>query len=141
MILAKRDRLSIGGERKAANAQFVSGCAGLRFRQSDAGDLRPAIGAAWNFLALRGMRLQSLDGFDANDAFMLRLVGQHRRARHIADRVNAWDVGPSKSIRFDAIALQPDAEGLEAEALNIALNADRYDEFSRRKFPPSDRPA
>ena len=56
LILAKRDRLPIGGERKSANAQFISGGAGLRFRQADAGDLRPAVGAGGNFLALQRMR-------------------------------------------------------------------------------------
>ena len=51
-VLAKRDRLAIRREGKAADSQLVSGGSRLGLAQSDAGNLRVAVGAAGNLVTL-----------------------------------------------------------------------------------------
>ena len=76
---------------------------------------------------VHGVRVQALDRLDADDALVLGLVGEHRRARDIADGVDAGDVGAAEPVGDDAAALGLDAELLEAEALDVADHADRRD--------------
>ncbi len=45
--------------------------------------------------------MKPLDGLDTDDALVLRLMGQHRRAGHIADRIDARHVGASIAIGCD----------------------------------------
>ena len=66
--------------------------------------------------------MQSLDGFDADDAFVLGLVRQERRAGNIADGVNAGHVGLAGAIGDDRAALGLHAELFQPEILDIADN-------------------
>src|SRR5690606_19458087 len=95
------------------------------------GDLRAAIGAARNLQLVHGVRLLSGDGLDADDALMLGLVRQHRRAGAIADGIDARDIGAA--ITLDDTGAIPDlhAELLEAELLDIADHANRRDHAFR----------
>jgi len=56
------------------------------------------------------MRMQALDGFDAHHALMLAFVRQHRRAPHVADRVDPGHVGLAEAVDDDAAAFGLDAE-------------------------------
>ena len=68
--------------------------------------------------------MQALDGLDADHAFMLGLVREHRRARDVADRVDAGHVGLAVAVDHDAAALGFDAELFQAEIFDIADDAD-----------------
>ena len=73
------------------------------------------------------MRMQALDRLDADHAFMLGLVRQHRRARDVADGVDAGHVGLAVAVDHDAAAVGLDAEFFEPEVLDVADHADRRD--------------
>src|SRR3546814_1898689 len=63
---------------------------GLLFGEADAGDLRMAVGAAGDLLLLHRVDVvEAGDLLDADDALVLGLVGQHRRAGDVADGVDA----------------------------------------------------
>ena len=74
------------------------------------------------------MRIEPLDGLDADDALVLGLVGEHRRAGDIADGVDARHVGPVERIDHDRAALGLHAELFQAEILDVADDADRGDD-------------
>ena len=59
---------------------------------------------------------------------MLRLMREHRRARDIADRVDALHIRAAEIVDDDRAALRLHAELLEAEILDIAGDADRRDQ-------------
>ena len=65
---------------------------------------------------------------DADDALVLGLVGEHRRAGDVADGVDAGDVGAAEAVGDDGAAVDLDAERLEPEALDVADDADRRDQ-------------
>ncbi len=118
--------LATNGE--AADADVAAQFLGLGFRQADRGDLRLAIGAARNLALVRRMHVrQAGDLLDADDAFMLGLVGEHRRAGDVADRIDARDVGLAVAVDDDAAAIGLHAERFKAEIFDIALHADGGD--------------
>ena len=102
-------------------------CLGRRLGQADAGDLRVAVGAAGNLELVEGMRVEPLDGLDADDALVLGLVRQHRRPRDVADGVDAGHVGAAEAVGDDGAALGLHAELLEPEVLDVADHADGRD--------------
>ncbi len=57
----------------------------------DGGDLRAAVGAAGHAQLVQRMRVEPLDGLDADDALVLGLVGEHGRTGDVADGVDAGD--------------------------------------------------
>ena len=60
------------------------------------------------------------------DAFVLGLVGEHRPGDHVADRVDAGDIGLEMSVDGDAAALvERDARLLQPEPLGVGTAADR----------------
>ena len=126
-ILAERDRLAVGDEVEATDLDLVAGGLCLRLGQADAGDLRVAIGAARDHQLVHGMRMQPLDRLDADHRLVLGLVGQHRRAGDVADRVNALHIGPAEIVDDDAAAIGLHAERLEPDILDIADHADSRD--------------
>ena len=63
--------------------------------------------------------------FGERDALVLGLVGEHRPAHDVADRVDARHVGGEMLVDDDLPALHRDAERLEAEALRVGAPADR----------------
>src|SRR6185437_8437756 len=127
LILAEFDRLAIADKRKAADTNFTSALLRPRLRETNGRHLRLAIGAARNQVLVHGVGVQPLDGLDADDALMLRLVGQHRRPRDIADGIDAGHIGFAVAIDHDAAAIGFDAELLKSEILDIADNTDRRD--------------
>ena len=84
-----------------------------------------AIGAAGNEVLVHGVRMQALDGLDADHALMLGLVRQHRRACDVADGVDAGHVGLAVAVDHDAAAVGFDAEFFQAEVFDVADHADR----------------
>ena len=66
-----------------------------------------------------------LDGLDADDALMLRLVRQHRRPGDVADGVDARNVRAAQSIGHDRAAIDLHAELLQPEIFDVADNAHR----------------
>ena len=73
------------------------------------------------------MRVQALDRLDADDALMLGLVRQHRRAGDVADGVDARHVGLAEAVDDDGAALGLHAELFQPEVLDVADHADRGD--------------
>jgi hypothetical protein len=73
------------------------------------------------------MRMQALDGLDADHAFMLGLVRQHRRTRDVADGVDAGHVGLAVAVDHDAAAVGLDAELFQPRIFDVADHADRRD--------------
>src|ERR1700722_3373748 len=124
LILAKRDRLAVADERETADADLAAAFFRPRLREADGSNLRRAIGAARNHVLVHRVRVQALDGFDADDALMLGLVRQHRRPRDVADGVNAGYVGLAIAVDHDAAAIGLDAELFHPEVFNIADHAD-----------------
>ena len=68
--------------------------------------------------------MQALDGLDADDAFVLGLVREQRRAGDVADGVNARHIGLARAVDDDGAALGLHAEFFQAEILDIADDAD-----------------
>jgi len=124
LILAERDGLAVADEGEAADADIEF----LIFRRllgkTDGSDLRRAISAAGDHLLVHGMRMQALDRLDADHAFVLGLVRQHRRAGDVADGVDAGYVCLAERIDHDAAALGFNAELFEAQIFDIAGDAD-----------------
>ncbi|MGY3082320.1 hypothetical protein ACVWZZ_008728 [Bradyrhizobium sp. LM6.10] len=127
LVLAERDRLAVTDEGEAADADLAATLLGLGFGEADGGHLRLAIGAARDQVLVHGMRVQALDRLDADHAFMLGLVREHRGTRDVADGIDAGDVGVAVAVDHDDAAIGFDAELFEAEILDIADDADRRD--------------
>src|SRR5450759_87728 len=127
LVLAERNRLAIADEGKAANTDVVLFILGRLFGQADRGDLRRAIGAAGDQQLVHRMRLQALDRLDADHAFVLGLVCQHRRAGDVADGVEAGHVGLAEGIDHDAAALGFQPKLFQPEIFDIAGDADGGD--------------
>ena len=72
--------------------------------------------------------MQALDRLDADDAFVLGLVRQQRRAGDVADGVDARHVGLAEAVDDDRAALGFHAEFFQAEIFDIADDADRGDD-------------
>ena len=68
--------------------------------------------------------MQTLDAFDADHAFMLGLVRQHRRACDIADGINTGNIGVAQTIGDHATAIGFDTQRFKPEILDIADHAD-----------------
>src|SRR5262249_35085271 len=124
LIFTKCDRLAVADERKAANADVALLLLGGLLGEADRGDLRRAIGAAGNEALVHRMRLEALDRLDADDTFVLRLVRKQRRARNVADGVDARHVGAAIAVDHDCAAVDLHAELLEPKILDIADDAD-----------------
>src|SRR4051812_20523282 len=79
------------------------------------------------------MRMEAFDRFDADDTFMLRLVREHRRARDVADRVDAGDTGLAFTVDNNDAALGFYAEFFQPKVFDIFDHTDGRDhavEFS-----------
>src|SRR6516164_463761 len=79
------------------------------------------------------MRMQALDGLDANHAFMFGFVRQKRRTGDIADRIESRYVGFAHPIDDDKAALGFHTELFQTEVLDIANDADRRDDALDRE--------
>ena len=71
--------------------------------------------------------MQALDGLDADDAFVLGLVRQHRRAGDVANGIDAGHIGLVETVDHDAAAFGFHAEFFQAEVFDIADDADGGD--------------
>ena len=96
--------------------------------QADRSDLRRAIGAAGDHALVHRVRMQPLDGLDADDAFVLGLVREQRRTGDVADGIDAGHVGAAGAVDDDRAALDLHAELFQAEIFDIADDADRRDD-------------
>src|SRR5690606_38414431 len=82
--LAERDRLAVADERKRADPDLVAGLLGLGLGQADAGDLRTAVGAARDRVAVERVRVDLLvakllrDRLGRGDALVAGLVREPR---------------------------------------------------------------
>jgi hypothetical protein len=85
LIFPHRNGLSIRSERKTPYPNFVPRRLRPSLRQTDAGDLGATLCAGGYLAAIKRVREKSLYSLDAGDAFVLGLVGQHRRSRDVAD--------------------------------------------------------
>ena len=72
--------------------------------------------------------MQALDRFDADHAFVLGLVRQHRRTGDVADGVDARHTGLAERVDDDATAVGLHAEFFQPELFDIADHADRGDD-------------
>ena len=103
--LAERDRLAVADEREGAGLDRVAGLLGLGLGQPDAGDLRVAISAAGDVVAVERVRMDVLvaellrDRLGGGDALVARLVRQPRAGRAVADRPQALGVGAAVADR------------------------------------------
>ena len=80
------------------------------------------------------------EDFGDRDALVLGLVGEHRPAHDVADRVDARHIGREMVVDDDLAALHRDAERLEAEPLRVGTPADRDQHdvgLERRAAPPA----
>ena len=97
----------------------------LLFRLADGGNFRERIDDVRNDVVVHVSGLAG-DDLGDSDAFILRLVGEHRAGDHVADGVDAWDIGGVMPIDADAAAIiARDADGIEAEAFGIGHTPDR----------------
>src|SRR6185437_10562173 len=108
--------------------ELAAGLPGLRLGQADARDLRLAIGAAGDLALVEAVHLEAGDGLDDDDALVLGLVRQHRRAGDVADRPQAGNVGAAVVIDDDGATVDLHAELFEPEVLRVALHADGRDQ-------------
>src|SRR5262245_25529638 len=128
LVLAQRDGLAVADKGEAPDLDGAALLLGGLFGQTDAGDLRLAIGAARYFRLVERMRLQAFDGLHAYDAFVLGLVREHGRSGHIADGVNSRHVGAAIAVGVNGPAGRLHAEAFQAEVLDVADDADGADD-------------
>ena len=114
--------LAVGDEREATNANFEPFFLAGLFGETNRGNLRMAIGTAWNFDLIHRMRLETGNLLNTNGTFMLGFMGQHRRTGNVANRIDAFDIGATIFINDDAATVGFDAKLFKAEILDIALN-------------------
>ena len=86
------------------------------------------------------------DDLGDGDAFVLRLVGEHRAGDDVADGVDAGDVGGVMPVDDDAAAIiARDPDAVEAEPFGVGNPSDRdqdgvgLDLLGRRRRPPARR--
>ena len=106
-------------------ADLVGAALGLElfFRLADVGDLGVGVDHARDHVVVHVARLPG-DDLGHGDAFVLGLVGQHRPLDHVADGVEALDVGGIVAVDRDLAALgHGHAERVEAEALGVGFAA------------------
>src|SRR5262249_20644160 len=142
--LAERARLATGREREPPDRDLAPFLAGARLRRTDRGDLRTAVGARRHVRVVDRARALAGDRLGRHDALGHRLVGEQRRARHVADGVDPLHRGfhlrrdlPDPTVELDAGALQPEpgdlrrpAHGHEAP-LDFELLAAEIDDDAR----------
>src|SRR5205085_10317596 len=127
LIFAERNGLAIGEKRETPDSDLATFGLGLRLGQDDGSYLRMAMSAARNFVLVHRMGIEALDLFHADDAFMLGLMGQHRRASNIADCIDAGHIGATEAIYQDRPLVNLDAQRFEPEILDVASDTDRRD--------------
>lgn len=111
LIFTQSDSLAIGNEAVAADANVMACFLSLRFRKTDRGNLWVAVGASGNFTLVQRMNiLFAGELFDANNGFMLCLVGQHRRTCNITNGIDTVDIGLAIIIDHNAAAIRLDAK-------------------------------
>src|SRR5581483_9151631 len=84
---------------------------------------RVAVGAAGDLGLVHRVRLQAGYRLDADHALVLGLVGEHRGAGDVADRVKAGNVGAPVAVDDDGAALRLDAQLFESEVFDVADDA------------------
>ena len=72
---------------------------------------------------------------DADDPFMLGLMGEHGRASDIADRIEPGNIGAPATVRGNNSMFDFDAERLKPEIFDIACDADSRDQALRLHSP------
>src|SRR5262249_54033123 len=85
-------------------------------------------GATRDQTLVHRVRLQALDRLDADDALVLRLVREQRRSGHVADGIDAGDVGAIERIDDYGAAFGLHAELFQPEILDIADDPNRGDD-------------
>src|SRR5690606_23227247 len=107
----------------------------LGFGQADAGDLRVAVGAAGNRIAVERVRVDLLvaellrDRLDRGDALVARLVRQPRTRRTVTDRPDPLGLRAAIRIDLDEPAVHFD-ELLEPDVLGVGDDADGDDDVA-----------
>ena len=110
---AHRDRLAVADEGEAADFDLVAGGEGLGFRQTHAGDLGAAVGAAGDVGDVQRMHVVLAgDALDADDGFVRRLVGEPGGADEVADGIDAGLSGAAEFVDYDVGAVYFDLGAL-----------------------------
>src|SRR5579864_854817 len=94
----------IGGEGKFADIVGDAGGFELLFGFADGGDLLISVNHVRNDVVVHMAGLAG-ENFGDRDAFLLRLVGQHRAGDDVTDRIDAGNVGAEVRIDDDAAAI------------------------------------
>ena len=134
--LAERDRLAVADERESAGLDGVARRLRIGLGQPDAGDLRMAVGAARDRVAVERVRVDVLvaellgDRLGRGDALVARLVRQPRARRAVADRPQALGGGAAVGIDLDEAAVELGARLLEPEVLGVGGDADGDDDVA-----------
>ena len=125
LVFSKRNRLAVGTELETSDANVIAGFLGPFFRQSDAGHLRIAIGATRDHVLVQRMNAGNAGNlFNTDNALVLGLVCQHRRAGDIADGVDAFDIGFAVAVDDDAAPVGLHTEFFKSEIFDVSLNTD-----------------
>src|SRR5215510_14366478 len=127
LILAERNCLAVAYEGKATDPDVELFLFRSLFGQADRCDLRRAIRAAGDHRLVHRVRVEALDRLNANDAFMLGLVGKHRRTCDIADGIDAGNARPAELVDDDGASIRFYTDFLETKIFNVADDADGGD--------------
>src|SRR5690606_23516690 len=133
--LAERDRLAVADERKRADPDLVAGLLGLGLGQADAGDLRTAVGAARDRVAVERVRVDLLvakllrERLGRGDAFVAGSVREPRTGNAVADRPRALRFRAAVGVDLDNPSVHLD-QLLEADVLGVRNDADGDDDVA-----------
>jgi len=105
---------AVGGEGKAADRIGNAGGLQLFLGAADGGCFRRGIEHARDHAVIHMAMLAGNDLGDG-DALVLGLMGEHRPADDIADRIDAGNIGRETIVDHDAAAFERDARRFEAE--------------------------
>ena len=122
--LANRTRAAVRGERELADVVGYAGGFQFLLGLPDRSNLRPRIHDARDRSVVH-MPCLAGEKFGQRNAFLFRLVRQHRSGDHIADRVDAGDVGRVMRVGLHPAALVQLDAGSASQPFGVRPPADR----------------
>src|SRR2546423_479377 len=125
-VLAHRTRSSVGAEREAANTILTAAILHLALSEANGSDLRPRVDDVRD-RAVVHVHVLPGDHLSGDDAFVLRLVREHRSRHAVADRIDVRHAGPHAIVDKDFAATaegQTNGGGIETAKRWLAADGD-----------------
>ena len=116
--LTQSNGFTVPDEWELADFQLFTGLLGFVFGQTNARDLRVAIGTAGHIPIIERVRLIDFAGdlFDTDDTLMASFVREPRAACEVTNRVEAFDARTTEAVHDDMSPVKLNAELFQTKA-------------------------